>query len=358
MSTPAETLAQSLSALRNASRFSGNKNSYRKDNPNEYAKVIAYLDGGARPTGVMQFSLMGQHAVLDEDARRALVPPDPGLPFKEAELRPGYATIRGAGNFGSYPGNPVNGGEDCLIDLEGLQRSAPTTVWTEEGQRVQIHKGRWNGGIGKCGLRIRSVDGIGAEHASATDMRANDSIDAFVPSGNPGSSTLYTLQKIRTEYPSVNVGDGNEHVDAVQVQGDLRRLEIGLATIWLCGVLPANSDPDLGPISSGHRGKGLMLNTVNKTPFEVHLRKVNFRAANLLTGAAIFRDYRAIRLILEDVYVDKQGPAGNVWADGSGLFYPQNWTSTGTPPFATWPATENIQGGVTRGLPPGGDYFP
>ena len=70
--TPEETLKQSLQALRNASRFSGNKNSYRKDNPTEYAKVIAYLDGGPRPTVVTQ---MGFHAVLQEDARRELSMP-------------------------------------------------------------------------------------------------------------------------------------------------------------------------------------------------------------------------------------------------------------------------------------------
>ena len=45
MPTPAELLAESLTALRNAKRFSHTSNSYRKDNPNEYAKVIAYLDG-------------------------------------------------------------------------------------------------------------------------------------------------------------------------------------------------------------------------------------------------------------------------------------------------------------------------
>lgn len=356
MSTPAETLAQSLSALRNASRFSGNKNSYRKDNPNEYAKVIAYLDGGARPTGVMQFSLMGQHAVLDEDARRALVPPDPGLPFKEAELRPGYVTLTGGGDFGTSTA-AVAGGNDCLIDLQGLTRTRSTVIWTKQGQRIQVHNGRWgisaprtDGAYGRGGPRVRSTDGIGAEHVSLTDMLCAGSglADAFVVSGNPGSpATLYTLQKCRTEYPSTNVAEPSEHIDALQVQGDLRRLELGLSTLWMCGVQAGND-----------RGKGLMLNTASKIPFETHLRKVNFRADNLLTGAAIFRDYRAIRLILEDVYVDKLGPTGNVWADGSGLFYPENWTSTGTPPFAAWPATENIQGGVTRGLPSGGDYFP
>jgi hypothetical protein len=87
MSTPAELLEQSLQALRNANRFSGNKQSYRKDNPNEYAKVIAYLDGGARPSGVT--TEMGKHALLEEDARRVLV--NPPLPPNVARSAPSGA---------------------------------------------------------------------------------------------------------------------------------------------------------------------------------------------------------------------------------------------------------------------------
>ena len=52
MPTSAELLEQSLTALRAAKRFSLTVQSYRKDNPAEYAKVIAYLDGGVRPSGV------------------------------------------------------------------------------------------------------------------------------------------------------------------------------------------------------------------------------------------------------------------------------------------------------------------
>jgi hypothetical protein len=73
MSTPTELLAQSLQALRNAKRFSHTSNSYAKDNPVEYAKVIAYLDGGERPSGIT--TEMGIHAVLEEDVRRALANP-------------------------------------------------------------------------------------------------------------------------------------------------------------------------------------------------------------------------------------------------------------------------------------------
>jgi hypothetical protein len=84
MPTPAELLAESLTALRNAKRFSHTSNSYRKDNPGEYGKVISYLDGGARPTGTL--TEMGKHAVLQEDVRRELV--NPPLPSNVARSTP------------------------------------------------------------------------------------------------------------------------------------------------------------------------------------------------------------------------------------------------------------------------------
>lgn len=276
-------------------------------------------------------------------------PPPTGLPFAEAALRPGFATIKlpNGVSAGSSSG-AVNGGEDCLIDLDGITRVAPTTVWTKEDQLIHIKTGRWNGADRKCGLRIRSVDGIGATHVSATDMRANFSIDAFVASGNPGSpATTYTFQLCRTEYPSYNFNDGGEHVDAVQVQGDLKRLEIGLSTFWLAGVLSGGG-------SSGHPGKGIMLNTISKLPFEVELRKVNFRAGNLLTGAAIFKDYPGIDMVTTEVYFDKQGSSGNQWGT-SGAFFPTAIFSGDT---ASWPASANWSGVVERGLPSGGDFAP
>lgn len=75
MATPGELLAQSLAKFRSAKRVSGASASYKKDNPNEYVKVIAYLDGGARPSGVT--TDMGMGLLLEEDARRALVVPSP-----------------------------------------------------------------------------------------------------------------------------------------------------------------------------------------------------------------------------------------------------------------------------------------
>lgn len=66
---PSDQLAQALAKLRTANRIDGTKNSYRKDNPSEYDKVMQYLDGAARPTVT---SDMGLGLVGVEDARRAL----------------------------------------------------------------------------------------------------------------------------------------------------------------------------------------------------------------------------------------------------------------------------------------------
>lgn len=99
MVTPAEILSESLAKARTANRIDGHKNSYAKDNPLEYAAVLAYLDGGARPADVV--SDMGLHLVLEEDARRALmVVPEPEpepepVPVGEGFLHPACGHIWG-----------------------------------------------------------------------------------------------------------------------------------------------------------------------------------------------------------------------------------------------------------------------
>ncbi len=73
-------LESALDHLFKASRISGAKNSYRKDNPAEYAKVLAYVEGGSRPSGVT--TEMGMGLVEVEDVRRLLV--EPPLPSNVA----------------------------------------------------------------------------------------------------------------------------------------------------------------------------------------------------------------------------------------------------------------------------------
>jgi hypothetical protein len=73
------SLESAIQHLLNAKRISAPSQSYRKDNPNEYAKVKAYLEGGARPTGVV--TEMGVGLVEVEDERRNVTPPpDPPPP--------------------------------------------------------------------------------------------------------------------------------------------------------------------------------------------------------------------------------------------------------------------------------------
>lgn len=65
------SLDSAIQHLLAAKRISAPSQSYAKDNPGEWEKVKAYLEGGARPTGVV--TEMGLGLIEVEDARR----PDP-----------------------------------------------------------------------------------------------------------------------------------------------------------------------------------------------------------------------------------------------------------------------------------------
>lgn len=66
------SLDSAIQHLLKAKRISNVSQSYAKDNPGEWAKVKAYLTGGARPTGVT--TEMGVGLIEVEDARRAELP--------------------------------------------------------------------------------------------------------------------------------------------------------------------------------------------------------------------------------------------------------------------------------------------
>lgn len=75
---PADPVADCAKARSEAllsNRIVAQSQSYRKDNPAEYAKVRAYLDGGPRPTDVTTH--MGLHLLYGEDACRGSVSPPP-----------------------------------------------------------------------------------------------------------------------------------------------------------------------------------------------------------------------------------------------------------------------------------------
>lgn len=68
------SLDTAIQHLLAAKRISNASQSYAKDNPSEWAKVKAYLNGGARPSGVT--TEMGLGLLEIEDERRAN-PPTP-----------------------------------------------------------------------------------------------------------------------------------------------------------------------------------------------------------------------------------------------------------------------------------------
>ena len=161
MSTPAELLQQSLAKLQAANRVDGSRNSYRKDNPTEYDKVIVYLKGGARPTGVT--SDMGMGLMLEEDARRSLtVQPEPGpapepVPTPEPEPTPEPPPV------GKYPASyytgPLGATNILPVDPAGallILWPGDVTNWTLATWKTRIQERE-----AACGRRF---DGIGIHY--------------------------------------------------------------------------------------------------------------------------------------------------------------------------------------------------
>lgn len=72
------TLDEAVQHLLAAKRISAPRQSYAKDNPQEWQKVKAYLNGAARPSGVTTEMGLGLLAV--EDVRRGSPPPPPPPP--------------------------------------------------------------------------------------------------------------------------------------------------------------------------------------------------------------------------------------------------------------------------------------
>lgn len=75
-------LESAIQNLMAAKRVSAATQSYARDNPNEWQKVKAYLEGGPRPTGVA--TAMGMGLVEVEDVRRQ----QPSLPSNVARSAP------------------------------------------------------------------------------------------------------------------------------------------------------------------------------------------------------------------------------------------------------------------------------
>ncbi len=156
MPTPAELLAQSLAKFQTANRIDGNKNSYRKDNPNEYAAVMAYLAGGTRPTSVT--SDMGLGLVLEEDARRALLAGPTGATGATGATGSTGAT----GAPGPYPASYYTGplGERNILPAD--PDGALLILWAGD---INFTNATWKTRVQEresaCG---RTFDGIGVHY--------------------------------------------------------------------------------------------------------------------------------------------------------------------------------------------------
>lgn len=150
MSTPAELLAQSLAKFQTANRIDGSRASYRKDSPTEYAKVMGYLAGGARPSGVV--SDIGMGLMLEEDARRALVPappPPPPPPTPTSNWNPPYDSAWKWDDFDPTP-TPGRWLYEYLGSAPGFPNPGATSVSDDEGGRavrLTVPAGQGGGGV-------------------------------------------------------------------------------------------------------------------------------------------------------------------------------------------------------------------
>lgn len=165
------SLDSAIQHLLKAKRISAPSQSYAKDNPGEWAKVQAYLEGGARPTGIA--TEMGLGLIEVEDERREIDPPPPGKTWESevAQLAPAPAftptrtlTARTPTEFNSA--------------LSSLQA----------GDRLDAIGFDYNGTLS---IRDKALSGFAEIHATGVRLRG-------VPRGSAGYGlVLWNSPKIR-----------------------------------------------------------------------------------------------------------------------------------------------------------------
>jgi hypothetical protein len=235
LAEPKDILANSLSHFRKAKRLAGPGPSYAKDNPLEYQKVLAYLDGGARPDVTTE---MGQGLVLEEDARRALagtvvVPPPP--PPVTGTLRwkpPGYdgsGDPRDAANYPGYVVRDVMGNgflnlddsTDYFLRLGDLNTSSVAsgrtyTVGINGGRNVVLIGGSINftplrKDDDEVAIQIDDGDPLGIVHIEGVNIHAVNGITVR-------SQRTVQIENVRIEVHAFNDDfSGGVHPDIVQI---------------------------------------------------------------------------------------------------------------------------------------------
>lgn len=225
MATPAELLAQSLAKFQTANRIDGTKASYRKDNPIEYGKVIAYLTGGSRPSGVT--SDMGMGLMLEEDARRALEviepPPPQGAYFDDTFNDPNFALWLKTPS-GAVPSliNLVPNGEggNCVRLITTPTSSGPnpssemTSLW-QGWNDPDIHTGRGE----ETWYRIRTRFPSGQYFPTTGEWNWHFAWHNNDHTASYGPNTYSTEMGVCTDFPVVSGQIGQNPRLWVQMMG-------------------------------------------------------------------------------------------------------------------------------------------
>jgi hypothetical protein len=288
---------------------------YKASYGSEYAAVAAYLNGGAEPN-FSGYSRLGKGLCEMEKKRRlddVVIPPDPipvpgTLPFAEAVLSSPISVVIPAAQTAFV----CEAGKDYLIDL-GMSQRTKTFNLTGSARNVQVRN-----------LRVAIGDPYGGSGFQRNGMNVNVlcdhiSITNYLTEGTPTQvdnitiackpTTKVTLQRALCESPK-DSQEPNAHCDALQVQGAVGKIEVGLSTFFTAGVRPPN-----------HGGKGFQLDilaALGQTggPFSVELEKVDFTslgtsATGARSGIFIGKDDNAsIKLSMKEVYGSQDGGNG------------------------------------------------
>jgi hypothetical protein len=253
--------------------------------PSDSSTTFRKPDGGPHRYGLR---LMDEVGPLEE-VTFPQPTPDPGeLPFDPPALdNPLELTVTTLDGGFTLPSSSV--GRDVLVDLERKARQglvvtdnaagAPRNLRVVNGHsrctKPYSGSGYWHGGI-RFQTRARTVAVLDFfnEARGIVGITGTDGIGIV-----SSPTTDWFVGRCLVEMPDDSPIPG-AHIDAIQVQGPLRSLKVGLCSLDLAGVRPPN-----------HAGKGLQLaqepwNEWPGNPFTAELEQVDFLVrGNPPTGA-------------------------------------------------------------------------